>query len=64
MQSPDTTDAPLVPQITDRPEEQTDIEVTDRCSSERPFERPPQTDYATEYTQAEEEIEPFVADLR
>jgi hypothetical protein len=30
----------------------------------RPFDRPPRTDHAADYTRDEEEIEPFVPDLR
>ena len=69
MQSPDTTetaDAPLVPHVTDAA---TDADTTTVASDGgRPatetFDRPPRTDYATDYTRDEEEIEPFVPDLR
>lgn len=65
MQQPDSTDAPLVPLLSDQP---TDPRVVtdggDRRPPERTFDRPPSTDHATEYTRDEEEIEPFVADLR
>lgn len=69
MQSPDTTDAPLVPDVStgsDRDPPASDPTVSDggRRSAARPFDRPPRTDYASEYTRDAEEIEPFVADLR
>jgi hypothetical protein len=66
MQSPDThDDAPLVPYTPDR----TEAESTTRTdggprTAVSDFDRPPRTDYASEYTRDAEEIEPFVADLR
>lgn len=67
MQSPDTTDAPLVPIVSTVSDSASDAPLASdggRRPSARPFDRPPRTDYATEYTRDEEEIEPFVADLR
>lgn len=69
MQSPDTIDAPIVPYVSTDAESETgasDSLASDggRHPSVRTFDRPPRTDYATEYTRDEEEIEPFVADLR
>lgn len=67
MQTPDTTDAPLVPHITEpAPEPAPEPIATDggRRPPERPLDRPPRTDHATGYTRDAEEIEPFVADLR
>ena len=69
MQQPDTTDAPLVPNVStdsDRDAEPGDPLASDggRRSPARPFDRPPKTDYASEYTRDAEEIEPLVADLR
>lgn len=70
MQSPDTTDAPLVPHITtdadaDAESESTAMPLSDGGRrSGRAFDRPPETDYAAAYTRDEEEIEPFVSDLR
>lgn len=71
MQSPETPDAPIVPNVTaatdEQPHEETATSLTTdggRRPPERPFDRPPRTDHATEYTRDQEEIEPFVADLR
>ena len=71
MQSPDTIDAPIVPLVSTASDTDADADSGPslapdggRRPSTRSFDRPPQTDYATEYTRDEEEIEPFVADLR
>lgn len=65
MQQPDSTDAPLVPLLPDQPSDQPlATDGGDRRPPERAFDRPPSTDHATEYTRDDEEIEPFVVDLR
>ena len=68
MQSPDTTDAPIVPYVADETAPTRTPSITTASDggrpAGRPFDRPPRTDHATEYTRDEEEIEPFVADLR
>lgn len=64
MQHPDTHDAPIVPYT---PDTQSQFVVTDggnRRGTARPFDRPPSTDHATDYSRCSEEIEPFVPDLR
>lgn len=61
-----TDDAPLVPLIDD-PTIRTDGgHQTDGGHRKQPrtYRRPPRTDYTTEYTRDEAEIEPFVPDLR
>jgi hypothetical protein len=55
-----TDDAPLVPLIND-PTIRTD---GGHRKQPRTYRRPPRTDYTTEYTRDEAEIEPFVPDLR
>lgn len=71
MQSPDTTDAPIVPNVADPSEDRSSNDRPRSLASdggrrppERPFDRPPRTDHATPYTRDEAEIEPLVADLR
>ena len=67
MQSPDTTDAPIVPYVDPDPAEHRPSEEVASDGGRpagRPFDRPPRTDHAAEYTRDVEEIEPFVADLR
>ncbi|MCY4732006.1 hypothetical protein KY092_15700 [Natronomonas gomsonensis] len=64
MQSPDTDDAPLVPYTPDRSTDETVRTDGSGCELSPPFDRPPKTDHATPYTRDDEEIEPFVADLR
>jgi hypothetical protein len=66
MQPPDTTDAPIVPPVSTDSETDSGAPLASDGGrpSSRPFDRPPRTDYATEYTRDEEEIEPLVADLR
>lgn len=65
MERQHTPDAPLVPQMPDA-DEPTPVSADGgrRRRQERPFDRPPRTDYAADYTRDEEEIEPGVADLR
>lgn len=71
MQSPDTTDAPIVPNVS------TDSRTEPAAESgtalafdggprppERPLDRPPRTDHTTAYGRDTEEIEPLVPDLR
>jgi hypothetical protein len=66
MQPPDTTDAPIVPFVAETETAQSSNQVASDGGRPAgwPFDRPPRTDYAAEYTRDEEEIEPFVADLR
>ena len=71
MQSPDTTDVPLVPYVSTDPgsvstSESSPVLASDggRRPTERPLDRPPRTDHATPYTRDIEEIAPFVPDLR
>lgn len=68
MQPRDTTDAPIVPYVTETTDSESADSETATDGGYRPaesgFERPPRTDYASEYTRDEEEIEPLVADLR
>ena len=71
MQSPDTIDAPIVPHLSTDAESESGADPGPSLASDggrrpptRTFDRPPRTDYATEYTRDREEIEPLVADLR
>lgn len=64
MRNNTTPDAPLVPPIDTDATEPTARTDGGRDPPENAFDRPPRTDYASEYTRDEEEIEPFVADLR
>ena len=71
MQSPVTTEAPIVPNVADPTDDQSKNDQTRSLASdggrrppERPFDRPPRTDHSAPYTRDEQEIEPFVADLR
>lgn len=71
MQTPDTTDAPIVPYVNTDAGSGTETATSDALASDggrrppaRPFDRPPRTDYANEYTRDEAEIEPLVPDLR
>ncbi|WP_254837711.1 hypothetical protein [Natronomonas marina] len=67
MQTPDTHDAPLVPYTPTTSETTSPTARTDggsRRDPDRPLDRPPATDHATDYARCSEEIEPFVADLR
>lgn len=74
MQSPDTTDAPIVPFVSDATDSTAEKSTADAPQSlasdgggrpsDRPLDRPPRTDYATAYTRDTQEIEPFVPDLR
>lgn len=62
MQHPDTHDAPIVPYAHDKTRP-VSADGGNRPDSERPLDRPPVTDYATDYTRSTEEIEPVVPDL-
>jgi hypothetical protein len=64
MQSPNTDNAPLVPYTPDRSTDEPTRTDGPREELTPLFDRPPETDHATPYTRDDEEIEPFVADLR
>ncbi|WP_178916937.1 hypothetical protein [Natronomonas gomsonensis] len=64
MQTPDTNDAPLVPYTPDRSTDETTRIDGSGGKISLPYDRPPKTDHVTPYTRGDEEIEPFVADLR
>lgn len=64
MQHPDTHDAPIVPTAPDTPSEFVSADGGSRPGTARPFDRPPATDHATDYSRCSEEIEPLVPDVR
>lgn len=63
-QQPQPHDAPIVQYTPDTSTQPIYADGGTRREPDRPLDRPPETDHATEYARTSEEIEPLVTDLR